>query len=129
MAITRNKESKRPARDDGRPEVQEETHAAFASNAPQFSPPEQSPLQAEPAEESATATLWRRNQRITGLWSKNETRNSWISIAGVGWRKLANTTDSGVTALNILASQALQTGKNVDFREEADGMIHEIYLW
>lgn len=129
MAITRNKETKRPAVEDGRPGIQQETHSEITPGVPQFSPPDPSLQGTAQAEESATATVWRRNQRITGLWSKNETRNTWISIGGVGWRKLANTSDSGITALNLLASQALQTGKNVDCREESDGMIHEIYLW
>lgn len=129
MAITRNKETKKPASDDVRPALQQESRRGFASNGPQLSPPEQSDPLTEVADESVTASLWRRNQKINGLWCKNETRNSWISIAGVGWRRLATTTDSGVIALNILASQALQTGRNVDCREESDGMIHEIYLW
>jgi hypothetical protein len=28
-----------------------------------------------------------------------------------------------------MASQARQTGRTVNFREEADGMVYEIYLW
>jgi hypothetical protein len=129
MAITKNKEPKKPASADLRPALPQESRAVFASNGPQWSPPEPVDPQTEAVDESVTASLWRRNQKITALWCKNEIRNSWISIAGVGWRKLANTTDSGVTALNLLASQALQTGRNIDCREEADGMIHEIYLW
>ncbi len=129
MAITRNKEPKKQTGGDSRPAMQEASHGALVTNTPQISPPEQAAQRTDQAEESASVTLWRRNQRITGLWSKNETRNSWISIAGIGWRRLANTTDSGVTALTILASQALATGRNIDCREEPDGLIHEIYLW
>jgi hypothetical protein len=130
MAITKNRETKKPAGGDASPASQkQESGSAIVSTGPQGPPPGQSVRRGAPEEESATASLWRRNQKITGLWCKNETRNSWISIAGVGWRKLGITTDSGVTALNILASQALQTGRSIDCREEADGMIHEIYLW
>ena len=32
-------------------------------------------------------------------------------------------------AMTILGSNAKQTQTRFDYREEADGMIHEIYLW
>ena len=78
---------------------------------------------------TTTATGWQRGKRVTAVWSKNENRNSWVAIAGTGWKKLADTSDSANIALTILASQALQTTRNIDYREESDGMIHEIYLW
>jgi hypothetical protein len=87
-----------------------------------------SPAQTERVVPS-TAAIWKRDQRVTGLWSKNEAANSWAAIRGIGWKKLANTSDSGNIALTVLATQALQTGRPVDYREEADGMIHEIYVW
>jgi hypothetical protein len=109
--------------------TQEKKYEAHAIDTPPSSAPEQMAQRAYEVEEAAAATVWRRNQRINGLWGKNETRNSWISITGHGWKKLASTTDSGIIALTFLASQALESGRPVDCREEADGMIHEIYLW
>jgi hypothetical protein len=47
----------------------------------------------------------------------------------VGWKKLYNGRDGAFSALVTLAAQARQTGRNVSCREEADGMIYEIYLW
>ncbi len=78
--------------------------------------------------EAVTAT-WRANQTVTALWSINELRNAWMYVVNVGWKKLYNGRDHAFTALVTLASQARQTGKPITFREEADGMVYEIYLW
>jgi hypothetical protein len=75
-----------------------------------------------------TAATWKSGQ-VTALWSIEDTRNAWMQVSGVGWRKLYNGRDFAFTALVILASQARQTGKTIQFREEADGMVYEIYLW
>jgi hypothetical protein len=80
------------------------------------------------AAEAVTAT-WRSNQTVTALWSTNEIRNAWMYVVNLGWRKIYNGRDHAFTALVTLASQARQTGRPVTFREEADGMVHEIYLW
>lgn len=80
------------------------------------------------AADGITAATWRSGQ-VTALWSIDEVRNAWIQVSGVGWRKLFNGRDGAYTALLILAAQARQTGRTIQFREEADGMIYEIYLW
>jgi len=74
-------------------------------------------------------TAWVNNQKINALWSINENRNSWIGVAGVGWRKLANNSDTAVVALTILGANAKQTQGAVNYRQEADGMIYEMYVW
>jgi len=87
--------------------------------------------------EDATAALaagaitgtWTTGATVTSLWSINEIRNAWMGVASVGWKKLYNGGDGAFTALTTLASQARQTGRPVSYREEADGMVHEIYLW
>ncbi|HEX8069719.1 MAG TPA: hypothetical protein VF546_07205 [Pyrinomonadaceae bacterium] len=79
------------------------------------------------AEEGITA--WQNNKRITALWVIGENRNSWVYIAGVGWKKLANNDDTAVVALTKVSASALQTQTQVNYRDEADGMIHEIYVW
>ena len=85
------------------------------------------PITYEPVHQEIGA--WQQNKRINGLWSKDQTRNSWVSIDGVGWRKLANKSDSVTLALTVLATHAVETGSLVNYREEADQMIHEIYVW
>jgi len=69
------------------------------------------------------------DKRVGALWSINQLRNSWAYITGVGWKKLYNTSDSSITAMTMLASHARQTNSRFDYREEADQMIHEIYVW
>lgn len=78
---------------------------------------------------TGVAGTWRSGMHVTAMWSINETRNAWMYVAGLGWRKLYNGRDGAFMALVALAGQARQTGHQVAFREEADGMVHEIYLW
>lgn len=75
----------------------------------------------------AVAATW-QTSTVTGLWSINEVRNAWMHAAGA-WRKIYNGRDWAFTALVTLAAQARQTGRSVNFRTEADGMVYEIYLW
>lgn len=79
--------------------------------------------------ESAGASVWVNNKKINGLWSINQNRNCFAGVEGVGWKKLINTSDSSIVALNILASHALVKGSPVNYREESDGMIYEMYVW
>lgn len=66
---------------------------------------------------------------IDATWSINETRNAFVHVAGGAWKKIFNGTDGAFTTLLTLATQAKQTGRQIVMREEADGLIHEIYLW
>lgn len=72
---------------------------------------------------------WLSNQTIAWLWAINENCNSWVGVSGVGWVKLSNSSDSGIVALTILAAHAKQSNAIVNYRQEADGMIHEMYVW
>lgn len=72
---------------------------------------------------------WLNNKRVTALWGINQNRNSWVYIVGVGWKKLANNSDSAVVALSMLAASAKLTQTSYNYREEPDGMIHETYVW
>jgi hypothetical protein len=95
------------------------------------------PTQLPPGVEGAAAAevdsgvtgTWRNGVTVTALWSINEVRNAWMLVQGVGWRKLYNGSDGAFTALTTLASQARQTGRSINFREETNGMVYEIYLW
>ncbi|WP_433047909.1 hypothetical protein [Dactylosporangium sp. CS-033363] len=80
------------------------------------------------AADAVTAT-WRSNQTVTATWSISEPRNAWMHVKDLGWRKLYNGRDWAFTALVTLAAQARQTQRPITFREEADGMVYEIYLW
>jgi hypothetical protein len=97
-----------------------------ATSAPSLAPPTAGELAA--AGEAAAAT-WHTNKRIDALWSIDQPRNAFIHVVDLGWRKIYNGRDGAFQALTSLASQARQTNRLVHLREEADGMIYEIYLW
>jgi hypothetical protein len=84
--------------------------------------------QPETEETAMGETGWNNSKKVSGLWSINQDKNSWAAISGMGWKKLANNSNSAVIALTILASHALQTGHIINFREE-NGQIKEIYAW
>lgn len=75
------------------------------------------------------ASVWVYNKKINALWAINENRNSWVGVAGVGWVKLANNSDTAIVAFTMLGANARQTQGNVSYRQESDNMIHEIYVW
>ena len=74
-------------------------------------------------------TAWNGDKRVGALWGINQNRNSWVFIVGVGWKRLANNSDTAVVALTMLAAHAKQSQTNYSYRDEADGMIHESYVW
>ena len=83
-----------------------------------------------PAEGISTGiSAWQNNKRITGLWSINQNRNSWVYVDTVGWKKLANNSDSAIVALSMLGAHAREKSSVVNYREESDGMIREMYVW
>jgi hypothetical protein len=75
------------------------------------------------------ASVWVNSKKINALWTISENRNSWVGVAGVGWVKLANNSDSAIVALTMLGANARHTQGNVNYRQEADNMIHEMYVW
>jgi len=102
--------------------------AATAVGRPTLMPPGAARATGAKAAGAVTAT-WRSGVTITALWTIDETRNAFAHVDGVGWKKLYNGRDGAFAALVTLAAQARQTGRTVNLREEADGMIYEIYLW
>ena len=74
-------------------------------------------------------SAWQNNKRVNALWSINQNRNSYASISGIGWKKLVNNSDSAIVALTMLSSHARENNSPVNYREEGDGMIYEMYVW
>jgi hypothetical protein len=74
-------------------------------------------------------TAWQNDKRINALWAKNQNRNVFVGVTGVGWKKLANNDDTAIVALTLLSGSARITQSPVNYRDEADGMIHEMYVW
>lgn len=100
--------------------------------APSLAPPANASVvraRAAGATAGAVSTVWQNSQQINALWTINEERNSWVGVAGVGWTKLANNSDTAIVALTILSAHAKDGQRLVNFRQEDDGMIHEMYVW
>jgi len=74
-------------------------------------------------------TAWQNDKRINALWSINQNRNVFVGVTGVGWKKLANNDDTAIVAFTMLSGSARITQTPVNYRDEADGMIHEMYVW
>jgi hypothetical protein len=105
---------------------QQQAQAAAGAAAPSMLPP---PGAGAGVAAAGGVTVWQPNRTVNALWSINQNRNSWVGFAGAGWTKLANNSDSAIVAMTILVSHALVTQTVVGYRTEADGMLHEMYVW
>ena len=88
----------------------------------------------QPPAEAVTAArdgvaLWVTNKQVDALYSTYSPRFSWMHVAGGPWRRFAPVSDSGVSAMAMLAAHARDRGRPVNYREEADQLVHEIYVW
>lgn len=114
--------------DTNAPTINVSSQAAFTSlestaNAPQLSPPS--------AQEGVTAyeaAVWNTDKRVNALYTTLHARNSWMSIAGIGWKKLATGSDSMCEAMTQLAAHCREKNCRIDFSEE-NGLVNEIYVW
>ncbi|MGH8921833.1 MAG: hypothetical protein ACRDZY_06750 [Acidimicrobiales bacterium] len=77
---------------------------------------------------ATTAAVWQSTKTVLSLWANNSDRNGYAYVDGVGWKRLATTSDSVHEALLMLASSGRLAG-SVTYPEAGDGLIHEIYLW
>lgn len=88
-----------------------------------------SPSLPTPGTTVSGAAAWQSSKKVDALWTIGEDGNSWIGVAGIGWKKLAHPNETAVCALTMLAAHARCTNASVDYRDESDNMIHEIYVW
>jgi hypothetical protein len=74
------------------------------------------------------AGVWQNSKKVLGLWTKAETRNAWVNLSDLGWKKFYSGSDSSITAFVMIAGSALekQTLVNVLIDNE---QIVEIYAW
>ena len=113
-------------------ELEQTTVAAStgAADKPALLPPAASVGTASAVVAAGGATgTWTSGVKVNALWAQFATRNAYMSVEGVGWVKIFNASDAAFLALTTLASQAKQTQSQIVYRTEADGMVHEIYLW
>jgi hypothetical protein len=80
--------------------------------------------------EAEAIGVWQSNKNVNSLFATGALRNSWMHIVSPSvWRKFAPVSDSGVTAMTMLAAHARDRNRPVKYREEADGLVHEMYVW
>jgi hypothetical protein len=99
------------------------TGMELEATAPKLSPPE--------TKEGVTAfgaAVWQTDKRVNGLYTTHHTKNSWMSIAGTGWKKLTVVSDSSCEAMTALASHCREKNCRIDYAEDG-GVITEIYVW
>jgi len=107
------------------------TSAGVSAAAPSLTPP--GPTTAAAGDNAGTT--WQSDARVSALWSINQDRNAWMytwnhsTNAQIGWQRLSNASETGFVALDMLASNAKATQTRLDYRQESDGLVHEIYLW
>lgn len=78
--------------------------------------------------EGIGAAVWNTDKRVNGLYTTHHARNSWMSIAGVGWVRLATSHDSACEAMTILASTARAKNFRIDYAVDAS-LTTEMYIW
>jgi hypothetical protein len=105
-----------------------ESRISVSGNIPAQAVPAASPGAINTPPTAVTGT-WTTNVIVDASWSINEPRNAYFRVAGVGWKKVFNGSDGAFLALLTLVTQAKQTSRPVSLREEADGLVHEVYLW
>lgn len=82
----------------------------------------------ESSEDGFSAGVWHNNKKVNALFSTNQTRNSWMSVVGTGWVKLANTIDSANEALTVFATAAKVKNSPVNYLLDG-GHATQIYVW
>lgn len=104
--------------------ISEASSAAEAEGAaPSLTPPAQSGQN-----DSFGAAVWQSDKRVNGLYHTKDARNSWMSITGIGWVKLATASDSACEAMTVLATHARLKSCRIDYAVDA-GLTTEIYVW
>lgn len=78
---------------------------------------------------AAGVGAWQNTKQANALWTINQDRNSWVGIVGVGWKKLAGPNETALSAMTMLVAHARATGSPINYRDEADALIHEVYVW
>ena len=74
------------------------------------------------------AGIWHNDKRVNALYTTNETRNSWMSVVGTGWVKLANNIDSANEAFTVLATSAKVKISPVNYCLDNE-QVTQIYVW
>lgn len=78
---------------------------------------------------AAGVGAWQNNKQVNALWTINQDRNAWVGVVGVGWKKLAGPNETAISAMTMLVAHARATNSIINYRDESDTLIHEVYVW
>lgn len=70
---------------------------------------------------------WVKQAKVNGLWSNSSSKNAWVHLSGVGWRKLATTSSTVQHTMLAQMAAAKAANRNVNVLEE-NKKIRELYV-
>ncbi|HEX7077870.1 MAG TPA: C1 family peptidase [Candidatus Eisenbacteria bacterium] len=73
------------------------------------------------------ATGWQYNKRVIGLWAIDQTRNAWVYVDGLGWRKISPDNDNIFFSMLAELVLAKAAARPVNFHE-VQGTIKQVYV-
>lgn len=79
--------------------------------------------------ESAAFATATHNTLVTAQFSDGANRNTWVYLAGIGWRELSRKSDGGAQALTMLCGLARSLGCAPTLIDDADGVIQSVYVF
>ncbi|GAA6189145.1 hypothetical protein [Litorivita sp. NS0012-18] len=97
-----------------------------ASDVPAMSPPGDETAEAVAAD---GVTAWHNGKKITATWCNSSNRNAFVSVQGMGWRRLSNANDSAFLAMVMMGAHAEQMNATVNLKISSSNEIQEIYVW
>jgi C1A family cysteine protease len=73
-------------------------------------------------------TGWIKNTRIIGLWTINQTRNAWVYVKDLGWRKISPDNDNIFFDMLAQLAAAKAGNRPVSIRQ-VNAVIKEVYVF
>lgn len=76
--------------------------------------------------------MWQNSKKIIGLWTNNQDKNAWVSVEGLGWRRISILNDAQFLSMLAVCTAAYVGNRFVNFSEigvEGSIYISEIYAF
>jgi len=72
---------------------------------------------------------WINNVNVSQTYSSNDSQNAWVSLPGVGWKKIKTGSADGVTNLFVMFNAAKANGRTVTaFVEDSTQQVTIAYM-
>ena len=72
--------------------------------------------------------MWHNNKNVTRTFISSGSKNSYVAIEGVGWRRIKPDAADGVTNLTIMMNVAKAHGRTVNVNIDGNNQIDVAYL-